>query len=503
MKPRVLSGAFILFAGFFCASAGKLIAYFYTKPVFYLTLTFIISTLALYLISRLSINTGIVKKYILYLSGAVICLSPLFIYFLYFIRPHTYYFSLIAIPGAVVVILASCMLGSGIKSQPGGLQPVQGSPGKERLFDGILFTAGYLPAIISPMHILLTTLLIIVTFMVLLLLLVAFIRVDQLSGIPVLISVCFLSSGFTWYTWYNTPPLKFFNEQSSYEDMVVFHTRTYRHDLTMVQWKKYYWLFMDGLKNLSSADDYLFYEPFIHPAVNLCDTCRKVLVLGGENGCAVRELLKYQSIDRIDVVPYDTAFLAISRSNKIFREINDHSLTDNRVHFLSENIDRFITSPGPVYDLVVIDLPDPRSLEYNQFYIRRFYRYCYERLNEKGILVTQAGSPFYAPEAYVAIRNTIKDAGFTVIPLHNQVMTLSEWGWIIGCKNARQVDLMDKLNRTKFQGIRTRWLDQEAMKLISSFGKSPDFSDTTSVNTLENPVVFNHYRESQKALEGP
>ena len=70
-----------------------------------------------------------------------------------------------------------------------------------------------------------------------------------------------VTSGFTWYIYYRSPALKFFSEQHSYEDKMVFHSHTYRHELTMVQWKKYYWLFMDGLKNLSSADDYLFYEP--------------------------------------------------------------------------------------------------------------------------------------------------------------------------------------------------------------------------------------------------
>lgn len=501
MKPRILLGAFLLYAGFFSASAGRLIAYFYTKQVFYLGLTYFLSSATLYLFALIPDRAHAEKRILIYLSGIIVFLSPLFLYFLYYIRPFTYYFSLIAIPGTIIVTLGAFILSRDtITPDP---ENVIISGRNRNIIQLLIFLSGYLPVLIIPLHTLVSVLLIFVTLLVVILLLITFIRIEDLTGIFLLVFLCLITSGFNWYFYYSSPPLKFFSEQHSYEDKVVFHSHTYRHELTLVQWKKYYWLFMDGLKNLSSVDDYLFYEPFIHPAVHLCDTCSRVLVLGGENGCAVRELLKYSYINRIDVIPYDTTYLNISRANPVFKKINNNSLTDQRVNVIKGNIDRFITRPDPVYDLIVIDLPDPKSLEYNQFYIRKFYRYCFKKLNDKGVLVTQAGSPFYAPRAYVAIGNTVRDAGFSVIPIHNQVMTLSEWGWMIGVKNQNIEIAMNILLRTKFRGIRTKWLDREAVKLITSFGKSPDFDDTVSVNTLDNPVVFNYYRESMKAVEGP
>ncbi len=316
--------------------------------------------------------------------------------------------------------------------------------------------------------------------------------------------ILFLLSGCLTLTAYmKIPSIKIYPEQKFYEDKVVFHRRTNRHDLTIIQWKKYYWLFIDGLKNLSSADDYLFYEPFIHPAVRLCESPKKVLILGGENGCAVRELLKYPSLTEIDVLPYDTAYLNIARNNPIFLRINNSSLLNKKVHIIRNSIEDYLINPANNYDLVVVDLPDPRSLEYNQFYTVKFYELCKSLLSENGVLVTQAGSPFYAPEAFVAIRNTIKKSGFSVIPLHNQVMTLSEWGWIIGMKNFRHGSEKINIDSMEFSSIKTRWLDREAMELITHFGKSPDFSDTVSVNTLSDPVVFKDYTERVKELEGP
>jgi spermidine synthase len=503
MKTRILPCGFILYAGIFCAAVGKLIAYFYVKPAFYLSLSFFLPAIALYFLTLLPGSFLKNKRILIYISGIFATLSPLFLYFLYFIRPYTYYFSLIAIPGAMLVVIAVFILCIGIIISGTGHSSELLSRKKQIILIGLFFISGFLPTLIIPYQKLSILLTLSASLLIIIVLLISFIGDVFAKGIYILLTGCIISSGFTWYIYYKSPDLKFFKEQVSYEDMVVFHSQTYRHELTMVQWKNYYWLFIDGLKNLSSADDYLFYEPFIHPAVNLCNTCRNVLLLGGENGCAARELLKYPYIKNIDIIPFDTSYLDQGKFNPVFQKINDKSLLDPKIHTITDQIDHYIIRPGITYDLIVVDLPDPRNLDYNQFYIKRFYQYCYKLLRPEGVIVTQAGSPFYAPDAYVAIRNTIREAGFSAIPLHNQVMTLSEWGWIIGCKSGNISTLTNRIYGMKFNSIRTRWIDHEAMKLITSFGKSPDFNDTISVNTLEDPVVFYFYRESMKAAEEP
>ena len=95
------------------------------------------------------------------------------------------------------------------------------------------------------------------------------------------------------------------------------------------------------------------------------------------------------------------------------------------------------------------------------------------------MLVTQAGSPYYAEQAYECIEKTIASAGFKTLKLHNQVMTLGEWGWVLGAKNSRG-NLKQQLRTSKLT-TETDWLTNDALTMISSFGKKVFEKDYSEV----------------------
>jgi spermidine synthase len=148
------------------------------------------------------------------------------------------------------------------------------------------------------------------------------------------------------------------------------------------------------------------------------------------------------------------------------------------------------------YDIIIADLPDPRSIELGRLYSHEFYSLCKRKLRPNGLIITQAGSPYFATKAYNCIDKTMQSAGFKTVKLHNQVLSMGEWGWIIGTKS-QGIDaqkLKDQLQKIDFKNIETKWINTEAMQLMTSFGK--EFykpADSLEINKIHNPVLYQYY----------
>ena len=114
-------------------------------------------------------------------------------------------------------------------------------------------------------------------------------------------------------------------------------------------------------------------------------------------------------------------------------------------------------------------------------------------LTEGGIIITQSGSPYFATAAFQSIEQTMKAADFSVVSFHNQVLSLGEWGWSLGVKST--IDLDKTLHEQTFQGIKTQWLNPEAMEMMLSFGKPYVSQDRAEVNSIQNPVIHRLYNQ--------
>lgn len=288
-------------------------------------------------------------------------------------------------------------------------------------------------------------------------------------------------------------PLKHFEIQRNYEDQVVYERETQYHKLVITQWQRDHWFFIDQLKNICSIDEYLFYEPMAHSAFQVNHEIKDVLVIGGENGCLVRELLKYDHVDEIRIAAYDKVLLQLGHSNRYFTSMNDSAFHQRKVQVVDENMMDFLLTDDHRYDAIFIDLPDPRSIETNQFYTTEFYNLPAKMLKQRGVLVTQAGSPYFATRAFYAIGKTIRECGFDALPIHNQVLTLGEWGWYVCSKDLNEHEIKTRITDFVKTDIPTKWWNQEAASMVTSFGKT--YADTLNlgINTLDNPLVFQYY----------
>ncbi len=290
-------------------------------------------------------------------------------------------------------------------------------------------------------------------------------------------------------------PIILFGEQQRYKDKVVYSEQSRYQKIVMTQWKDHYWLFINGNQQLSTLDEAMYHEPMVHPVMTAYPNPREILILGGGDGCAAREVLKYSSVEAVKVVDLDPAITDLSMTHEVLVALNEGSLRDDRVEIINEDGFTFLEDHEGYYDIILVDLPDPKTVEIGRLYSFEFYKLCQKRLRPNGFLVTQAGSPYYATRAFNCVDITLQEAGFTTLPLHNQVLTLGEWGWIIGARNVSDSALLATFQGLEFNQQNTKWLNNEAMQLVTSFGK--DFYDfdrqKPEVNRIHNPVLYKYY----------
>lgn len=311
-------------------------------------------------------------------------------------------------------------------------------------------------------------------------------RIPFTITIPVLLcAILFLS--------YNADEIVLYGEQKRYNDKVVFSKQTRYQKITITQWKEHYWLYLNSSKQLCTFDEFLYHEPLVHPVMKLTKDRRNVLILGAGDGCAIREVLKYKDVEQITLVDIDPEMTKIGKSNEIFTTMNDSAYYDPKVKVINQDAFQFLENSDTFYDVMILDFPDPKSIDLNRVYTKEFYRLCHRRLRPFGHIITQAVSPYYTTKAFKSIEKTLGASGFTTLPIRNHVYSFGEWGWVIGSKHESKEDIKKRLLEMTFEDIEARWITNESMNLMTSFGKDLVKIDSVEVNTVRNPVLYKYY----------
>lgn len=290
-------------------------------------------------------------------------------------------------------------------------------------------------------------------------------------------------------------PIIKYGEQKKYLDKVVFAKQTKYQRIVMTQWKDEYWLYLNGNLQLSTIDEVMYHEPLVHPAMSLHPYPQNILVLGGGDGCAVREILKYKSVENVSLVDLDPEMTKLGLKHPVWTAQNNNALKNPKVEIINKDGFSFLANQKTFYDVIIVDLPDPKTVELNRLYSLEFYQIAYKHLRPNGIIISQAGSPYFATRAFNCIFETMKAANFKTVAMHNQILSLGEWGWVLGSKTESDINLKQKLQSLDFNGLKTEWINKEAMQLITSFGKNifPIKTDSVIVNRIHEPVLYKYY----------
>jgi spermidine synthase len=186
-------------------------------------------------------------------------------------------------------------------------------------------------------------------------------------------------------------------------------------------------LFLNGDLQFSSLDEYRYHEALVHPA--MAGVHERVLILGGGDGLALREVLQYPGVARAVEVELDPAVLRIARKDERLTRLNRSSLSDPRVQVVVGDAFAWLRTNASTFDVIIADFPDPDDAGLAKLYSMEIYALMTRALRPGGRIVVQAGSPYFAQKAFWAIERTLREAGLQTTPYHVDVPSFGDWGF--------------------------------------------------------------------------
>ena len=220
-------------------------------------------------------------------------------------------------------------------------------------------------------------------------------------------------------------------EDNIYADDIIFARDTHYQHLVLTRFKDDLRLFLNSHLQFSSRDEYRYHEALVHPGLAAVPAPRRVLILGGGDGLAVREILKYPQVESVTLVDLDPEMTRIFSSNPMLTRINDKSLLSSKVHVINADAFPWVDSNADNFDFIIIDFPDPTNYSLGKLYTTAFYRAVSRHLSAQGLLVVQSTSPMFARDSFWCIAQTLKQTGLQTYPYHVYVPSFGEWGFVL------------------------------------------------------------------------
>jgi len=221
-------------------------------------------------------------------------------------------------------------------------------------------------------------------------------------------------------------------DSSLYADEVIFSRDTPYQRIVLTKWKDDLRLFLNSHLQFSSRDEYRYHEALVHPGLAALPGAHRVLVMGGGDGLAVREILKYPNIQSVTLVDLDPEMTRLFSTHPVMSALNQHSLTAPRVRVINADAFRWLDTNTEQFDFIVADFPDPTSYAIGKLFTTAFYRLASKHLARGGMIVVQSTSPLFARRSYWCIVESVRQAGLRTYPYHVYVPSFGEWGYVIG-----------------------------------------------------------------------
>ena len=250
-----------------------------------------------------------------------------------------------------------------------------------------------------------------------------------------------------------------FAEDKFYQDRIVFTAASPYQRIVVTDGKLGHRLFLNGNLQFAERDEYRYHEALVHPAMAAHGAPKKVAVLGGGDGMAVREILKYPSVESVTLVELDPAMTRLFTDNATLARLNGHALADPRVHVVNTDAFQWLqqgedSPPGrpkanrapsggsepraagnvgaqDTFDVIVVDFPDPTNFAIGKLYTNSFYALLDRRLAASGYAVVQTTSPLVARQSFWTVVQTIESVGLQATPYHAHVPSFGEWGFVL------------------------------------------------------------------------
>ncbi|WP_354624919.1 polyamine aminopropyltransferase [Psychromonas sp. MME2] len=298
-----------------------------------------------------------------------------------------------------------------------------------------------------------------------------------------------------------------------YLDKVVYQTQTPYQNLVFTErhlgggMESIINFYINGRLQFSSLDEQIYHEFLVHPAMLASNQHKRILIIGGGDGLALREVLKWQP-EAVTLIDLDPNLVALFKSpseylpEQLARKIsalNKDSFHDPRVKVINDDafiaIDQLLQEKL-IFDTIIIDLPDPSHPDLNKLYSVNFYYRLNNLLNADGVMVVQSTSPFHAQNAFISIAKTVQKAQFNhVQQFHENVPSFGEWGWTIATK--RGISAKHRLQKINEIPVVTEWITSPLIDSAFIFNKHfYDDQEKIKVNYLGSNQLYQYHQQA-------
>jgi spermidine synthase len=281
-------------------------------------------------------------------------------------------------------------------------------------------------------------------------------------------------------------------EDQLFADDIIYARTTPYQRIVITRGRAGFQLFLNGNLQFSSADEYRYHEALVHPAMMLANNPRRVLVLGGGDGLALREILKHPSVEHVTLVDLDPEMTTLSIKFPPLAQLNNHSFSDPRVHVINRDAMIWLEDSGELFDAAIVDFPDPNTFALGKLYTTRFYRLLKSCLTPDAGVSIQCTSPLFARTSYWCIIKTIEAAGLNVRAYQTSVPSFGIWGFALA--SPKSFDTPSKAPPN------LRFLDDKAMAAM--FVLPVDLGPVdVEINRLDNQALVRYYESEWRRYE--
>lgn len=275
-------------------------------------------------------------------------------------------------------------------------------------------------------------------------------------------------------------------------------------------------LFLNGRLQFSSSDEQMYHELLVRPALLASNNPKRVLIIGGGDGLALRNVLAWPGIEHVVLVDLDPALVqlfgyqpsAASGLSPIAADpalqqrlltLNKQSFRDPRAEVRFNDafieVDQLLAEQQQ-FDSIIVDLPDPNHPDLTKLYSDYFYDHLRQLLSPDGAMTVQSTSPYHAHKAFLSIAKTIKAAGFSHVEQYqHNIPSFGQWGFSIACKQGRPASA--RIAELPPTTIPQGWLSQRY--LLAQFVFADDFFndiESIKINALGTGTLYDYYKDA-------
>jgi len=279
-------------------------------------------------------------------------------------------------------------------------------------------------------------------------------------------------------------------ENKLYQNKIIYSQQTPYQKLILTSDKGRIKFFINGALQFDSIDEHRYHESLVHPVMNMAKSHENILIIGGGDGMALREVLKYDDTKKITLVDLDPAITTLFATHHKLSTLNHHAYDNAKVTVINQDAWKFIERSQSLYDVIIIDLPDPNNISLSRLYSQAFYHLLSSHLSRAGAMVTQASSPMFTRKAFWAIEKTMSASGFHTLPYHTYIPSFGEWGFVIASHLSLPLHDIKALKGLKY-------LDSQSMNKMKYFDKDIEKLEVKA-NKLSNHKLIEYYNNGWK-----